>query len=160
MLKIFKDAGCSLQVTDDFGRTPLHDACWTAEPNFETVDMILSTDERMLHIVDCRGSPPLSYVKRDHWAQWVAFFQARADTYWPPRDIAKDGEEPPPSLCNEAPHSRPIKDPPNAATMDVAQLIASGKMTPDDYLAGGGAPSQVKTASAPAVTTAAVSIAT
>jgi hypothetical protein len=49
--------------------------------------------------------------------------------------------------------------------MDVAQLIASGKMTPDDYLAGGGAPSQVKTASpglvsALAATTATVSVVT
>lgn len=140
MLNIFKEAGCALQVTDDFGRTPLHDACWTAEPNFETVKMILNTDQRMLHIVDCRGSPPLSYVKRDHWGKWVAFLQSKADTYWPHRDFSKDGEEPPPALCNEAPHSRPIKDPPNAIAHDVAQLISSGKMKPDDYLAGIGSP--------------------
>jgi len=134
LLKILKDAGCSLQVTDDFGRTPLHDACWTAEPNFETVELILNTDIRLLNVVDCRGSSPLSYVKRDHWMKWIAYFQSRAERYWSPRDIKNVGEQPPPPLCNEKPHSRPIPDPMDAISLEVAQLIASGRMEPDDYL--------------------------
>lgn len=132
MLRVLKENGCALQVTDDFGRTPLHDACWTAEPNFETVEMILNDDERLLHIVDCRGSSPLSYVKRDHWGKWIAFFQTKIDVYWPKRQLL--GDEGPPKLCNEAPHSRPIPDPPHAISLDMAQLIASGKMGADEYL--------------------------
>ena len=139
LLKVLKDAGCSLQVTDDFGRTPLHDACWTADPHFEIVEMILDTDERLLHMVDCRGSSPLSYIKRESWAKWIAFFQSKVEKYWPERDISKQGEEPPPVLCSLAQHSQPIKDPANAIPLDAAQLISSGKMTPDDYLAVCGA---------------------
>lgn len=125
LLKLFKDHGCSLQVTDDFGRTPLHDACWTTEPPFQIVDMILTADRRLLHLVDCRGSSPLSYVGRDNWAKWIEFFQSRADTYWPPVNVANEGDESPPSLCWEAPHTRPIPDPPHAISIDAAQRLVT-----------------------------------
>jgi len=134
IVKVLVDAGCSLQVTDDFGRTPLHDACWTAEPNFALVELILQADERLLHIVDCRGSSPLSYVKRDHWQQWIVFLDSHKDLYWPQRDLGKDGEEPLPPLVTEAPHSRPIKDPPNAASLELAEQLAAGKLGADAYL--------------------------
>jgi hypothetical protein len=134
LLKLLVDRGCSLQVTDDFGRTPLHDACWTAEPNFEIVSMILDADERLLHVVDCRGSSPLSYIKKEHWKQWIDFFRSKAGIYWAPRDLAKDGEEPPPRLATEPPHSRPIPDPFNAAPLEEATLISSGKLDTNDAL--------------------------
>lgn len=132
ILQVLVNAGCSLQVTDDFGRTPLHDACWTAEPNFDIVKTILHADERLFHIVDCRGSSPLSYVKKDHWGKWIAFFQQVAPTFWPPRQ----DEEPPPELVSVPPHSRPIPDPINAAPLSVAEMIASGKVDIEDYLRG------------------------
>jgi Ankyrin repeats (3 copies) len=135
LLKVFKDHGCSLQVTDDFGRTPLHDACWTADPHFDIVEMILDVDVRLIHLVDCRLSPPLSYVKRAHWGEWITFLQSKADKYWPPRDVHKDGEEPPPVLCQEASQSRPIKDPPNAMPIEAAQRVSSGQISPDQYIA-------------------------
>jgi|Transcript_9907 ankyrin repeat protein len=133
LLKVLVDFGCSLQVTDDFGRTPLHDACWTAEPCFECVEMILDHDRRLLQIVDCRGSPPLSYVKADHWPKWVEFFKSKADKYWPSR--CGEGDEPPPKLSQEAPHSRPILDPKNAIACEEAMLIAAGKKSTQEYLA-------------------------
>ncbi|KAI2501371.1 hypothetical protein MHU86_13107 [Fragilaria crotonensis] len=125
LLKLFKEHGCSLQVTDDFGRTPLHDACWTTEPPFDIVDMILTTDRRLLHLVDCRGSSPLSYVSRNNWEKWIAYLQSRADTYWPPRNVAKVGDEPAPPFCWEAQHSRPIPDPPNAISIEAAKTLVS-----------------------------------
>ena len=134
LLRVLVQAGCCLQVTDDFGRTPLHDACWTAEPNFSLVEIILNADERLLHIVDCRGSSPLSYVKRDHWSKWIGFFESKKDVYWKPRNVQKDGEEGIPPLVAEAPHSRPIKDPAQAAPLQVAKQLASGTMEPDVYL--------------------------
>jgi len=133
LLKVLVDYGCSLQVTDDFGRTPLHDACWTAEPCFECVEMILNHDRRLLQVVDCRGSPPLSYVKADHWPKWVEFFKSKADNYWPSR--CGEGDEPPPKLSQEAPHSRPILDPKNAIACEEAMLIAAGKKSTQEYLA-------------------------
>ena len=33
ILKLMIDSGCDVQVSDDYGRTPLHDACWSARPN-------------------------------------------------------------------------------------------------------------------------------
>lgn len=134
MLKVLIDKGCSLQVTDDFGRTPLHDACWTAEPNFEIVQLILDTDERLLHMLDCRGSSPLSYIKKDHWPLWIEFFHSKIDKYWSPRDVSKEGEEPPPKLVGEPPHSRPIPDPQGAASIEMATLIASGNIELEEVL--------------------------
>lgn len=134
LLKILVNAGCSLQVTDDFGRTPLHDACWTAEPSFDCVELILNRDARLLHIVDCRGSSPLSYVKRDHWKQWIDFFRSKADTYWPARDVSKEGEQTPPTLVGAAAHSGPISDPKNAIPIELATLISSGKLDPNEFL--------------------------
>lgn len=134
LLKVMVNAGCSLQVTDDFGRTPLHDACWTAEPFFDCVELILNHDARLLHIVDCRGSSPLSYVKREHWKEWIEFFKRKADTYWPARDVSKEGEQPPPALAGASAHSGPISDPKNAIPVELATLIASGTLDPKEFL--------------------------
>jgi hypothetical protein len=32
---LLEECKLCVNISDDFGRTPLHDACWTAEPNFE-----------------------------------------------------------------------------------------------------------------------------
>ena len=32
ILEMMIDSGCDVQVSDDYGRTPLHDACWSAKP--------------------------------------------------------------------------------------------------------------------------------
>lgn len=127
LLKVFVENGGSVQVSDDFGRTPLHDACWTATPCFELVELILSKDVRLLHVVDCRGSPPLSYTKKEDWKRWIEFFDSKKEVFWPARDVNVDGEEAPPPLILEAPHSRPIPDPPNAVSVEQAKSIAAGK---------------------------------
>ncbi len=128
LLKIFLENGCSVQVSDDFGRTPLHDACWTASPCFESVELILNQDKRLLHIVDCRGSAPLSYVKRENWPQWINFFEQRKHLWWPHRDVGAEGEEGPPKLANMAPHSIPLPNPPTAASLIDAGKISSGEL--------------------------------
>lgn len=64
-------AGVPAQVCDDYGRTPMHDACWTSEPNFEVVDLILEKCPDLLLIKDKRGHTPLFYARREHWAQWL-----------------------------------------------------------------------------------------
>jgi hypothetical protein len=33
ILRVMIDAGCDVQVSDDYGRTPLHDACFATEPS-------------------------------------------------------------------------------------------------------------------------------
>lgn len=132
LLQVLKDAGTSLQVSDDFGRTPLHDACWTATPNFDVVDLILRTDSRLLRICDCRGASPLSYVKRDNWSAWVEYLTSRKEEFWPSRDVDAVGLEGPPALVGEAPHTRPIPDPEDAAPLDMVTMVASGRLGPEE----------------------------
>ncbi|CAM9545559.1 unnamed protein product [Sphacelaria rigidula] len=73
-----------LELTDDFGRTVMHDACWTSTPRFDVASIVLDSDTRLLRILDKRGSSPLQYVPRAQWPQWCAFFESRKELYWPP----------------------------------------------------------------------------
>ncbi len=64
MLRALIEARSSVQVTDDFGRTPLHDTCWMSTPNFDAIRLLLDQDPWLPCIVDCRGSTPLEYMRR------------------------------------------------------------------------------------------------
>ena len=70
---LLDEANVSLRVRDDFGRTPLHDACWTREPAFELVKMLIEKEPDLLLVCDKRGNTPLEYVRRDHWKVWCQF---------------------------------------------------------------------------------------
>jgi ankyrin repeat protein len=131
-LQVLLKNGCSLQVADDYGRTPLHDACWGAKPAFDVIDIILSKDVRLLTMTDCRGAGPLAYVRNELWPAWCEYLHQRQDVYWPTRNVATDGEEPPPPLSKLAPNSRPLPDPPHALSPELAIMVASGKMSPDE----------------------------
>jgi hypothetical protein len=130
MLDVLVEKGASLQIADDYGRTTLHDACWAAEPDFDTVQVILKSDARLLHMMDARGHVPLNYVREEHWAKWIQFFQSSFDAYWP----EEDGEEKKgvPPLALEPANSRPLADPGNALPPDMAKMVASGRMTPEE----------------------------
>lgn len=130
LLKLLLDQGSTIQVSDDFGRTPLHDACWTVKPNFKSIEMLLERDVRLLHIVDCRGSPPLEYVKKESWGEWIQFFDRKKEVFWPQRNLIEESEEGPPQLVNVPPHARPVPDPENCATLDDAVMFSSGKKVP------------------------------
>jgi hypothetical protein len=132
LLKIMLEAGCSLQVTDDYGRTPLHDACWRAQPSFEVVKLILNADKNLLSLLDCRGASPLSYIKKENNDIWMDFLAANLETYWPVRDISTEGEERPPPLTLRQPHSLPIPDPGHALPLEVAAMVANGRMEPEE----------------------------
>mmetsp|Transcript_7706 Transcript_7706/g.11710 ORF Transcript_7706/g.11710 Transcript_7706/m.11710 type:complete len:177 (-) Transcript_7706:60-590(-) len=131
LLKLFMKYGCSLQVCDDFGRTPLHDACWTSKPNFEIIDLILTKDRRLMNIVDCRGSSPLSYVKREHWNDWIQFFERVKEKFWSYRDVKSVGEEPAPELVGKAPNSITLTSPRTGAKIEDITLVAMGKIDPE-----------------------------
>jgi len=70
---MIEEAGVSLRVTDDYGRTPLYDACWTQEPNTNLVKMIIMNCPDLLLIADKRGFTPLSYARRNDWGIWCEF---------------------------------------------------------------------------------------
>lgn len=128
LLQIMLDVGSSVQVADDYGRTPLHDACWAAEPSFETVELIASRDITLFHMTDSRGAVPLSYVRREHWPEWIEFLESKKDVWWPPIK----GNDEPSVLVDIAPNERPIPRPENAFSNELAAMVASGVMTPEE----------------------------
>jgi len=74
-----KEGEVSLRVKDDFGRTPLHDACWSAEPNFGLMELLISHDPDLLMIEDVRGHSPFSYARKHHWVSWKKFLLEKRD---------------------------------------------------------------------------------
>jgi hypothetical protein len=139
MLRALLEARSSVQVTDDFGRTPLHDACWTSTPSFDTIRLLLDQDPWLPCIVDCRGSAPLGYVRKAHWALWIGFLGGIADHYWPDLNEAqnnpKDGgaRQIVPPLALLEPNSRPLPDPClNGISLEIIEHLANGSITPQE----------------------------
>ena len=77
----------NIWFVDDFGRTPLHDACWRPQPRFDIVTLLLDKDLDLLRAEDVRGSTPLSYVREEHWLAWCAYFFHQKEKYW----VAREG---------------------------------------------------------------------
>ena len=69
----------SIRVCCDSGRTPLHDACWTTDPNFDIILLLLKECPDLLRIQDKRGFTPLSYVPCGQWARWGNFLEEHKD---------------------------------------------------------------------------------
>lgn len=70
---LIDEAGVSVLVCCDTGRTPMHDACWTASPNFACVRTLVEQCPDFLLIKDKRGFTPLDYVPREIWPSWNEF---------------------------------------------------------------------------------------
>mmetsp|Transcript_9166 Transcript_9166/g.22288 ORF Transcript_9166/g.22288 Transcript_9166/m.22288 type:complete len:772 (-) Transcript_9166:415-2730(-) len=70
---------CSLLVRDDYGRTVLHDACWTISPPWELVKLILKKAPVLWRVSDVRGHLALQYVPKSVWPQWIAFLTKNKD---------------------------------------------------------------------------------
>lgn len=68
---LLQEVKVSACVCDDYGRNPMHDACWTPEPNFEVMDLLLAKCPDLLFIKDMRGHTPLRYAPKQHWKTWV-----------------------------------------------------------------------------------------
>ncbi len=76
---LLEEAKCPLRVKDDFGRTPFHDACWSVDPNFELMDLLISHDVDLFLIEDKRGHSPFSYARRNHWRKWTEYLLSRKE---------------------------------------------------------------------------------
>jgi hypothetical protein len=77
---LVNEAHARLDVRDDFGRTPLHDACWTALPNFDVMDVLIrAAPPDLLVTEDVRGHTPFHYARKEHWSTWVNFCEERRD---------------------------------------------------------------------------------
>ena len=129
-LQVMLDFGATVSVCDDYGRTPLHDACWQNEhPQFGLVEVLLQHDPHLLFIQDARGSSPMSYIPRDRWNEWTRFFMSKKDLFWPKRDWETHGFQPDPARTQEAPNARPIQQEVDVGlTLDILQMIAEGSL--------------------------------
>jgi hypothetical protein len=78
-----EEAGVSLRVRDDFGRTALHDSCWTNTPNFELIALVLKSCPDLLFVADKRGVFPLQYIRKDYHADWCKFLEENQDLLIP-----------------------------------------------------------------------------
>ena len=72
---LVKEAKVSLFVRDDYGRNVLHDAFWTAEPNFELITLLIGEVPEFLCVRDVRGHTPLDYVRKGDFAAWCDFLR-------------------------------------------------------------------------------------
>ena len=70
---LLTEADVTPRVCDDAGRTPLHDACWTCEPNPDLVELLIRTCPELLVLKDRRGSAPFEYIRGDHACAWMKF---------------------------------------------------------------------------------------
>jgi Ankyrin repeats (many copies) len=130
MLDVLIHAGCDIQISDDCGRTLLHDACWAAEPNFPLVEKLLEKDLRLLYMMDARGNLPLSYTRKIHWSDWLQFLQSKKDVYWPrgnPTGICDA-----PELVLALPNSRPLRNPTISLSLELTRMVAGGKLKPKE----------------------------
>jgi ankyrin repeat protein len=130
VLKVLLEAGASVQVSDDYGRTPLHDACWAAEPAFEIVQYILQIDNRLFYMKDCRGSLPLAYAHKHHFEAWAKFLAEGEimDRCFPQQEPSDEA----PALCKLWPNAHPLPTPKGGLAPKLAQMIADGKVTPEE----------------------------
>lgn len=76
---LVEEAGVSMRVCCDGGRTILHDGCWTVNPSWECISYILKSFPDLLYIADKRGSTPLDYAPKDAWIDWKLFLEANQD---------------------------------------------------------------------------------
>ena len=132
MLRILLNVG-HVDVTncvDDYGRTPLHDACWSIHPCWETITTLLTIDPTLLLLRDCRGSLPLSYIPQKYEQQWLEYLSQHKDQLFPVESSARSTLPSP--LVHKSPNSRPVPDPVHALTVDLAKMVASGRITPEE----------------------------
>jgi hypothetical protein len=67
---LIKEAGVTVRVRDDYGHTPMHDVCWTCEPNFELFELNMTACPDLIFMSDRRGNTPLEYARREHWGAY------------------------------------------------------------------------------------------
>jgi ankyrin repeat protein len=133
LLQVFLDCGADVQISDGAGRTPMHDACWGSPPSLNTFELLMQQDPYLIHMMDGSGALPLSLVRKENYGAWNAFLVSILDIYWSPRD-ASTGNQGPPPLALEKANSRPAADPDQALSIELASLVSSGKMKPEDAM--------------------------
>lgn len=140
LVRILMRYGASVQVSDDYGRTPLHDACWATPPSWPLIELLLQTDSNGFLLQDSRGCIPLDYIPKQYQMEWCDFLDRVADKYWPVQMEAIKGNAKDDSVVDQSsgiplmflpPHSRPIPNPKETTiSLPLARMIANGSLLP------------------------------
>lgn len=85
---LVNQAGVSLRIKCDSGRTVLHDACWNPSPNFDCMRIILQECPDLFLVADNRNHTPLAYAPKDSWGDWCTFLKGNP-TLLEPREIVQ-----------------------------------------------------------------------
>jgi hypothetical protein len=133
ILQVFLDCGADIQISDGAGRTPMHDACYGSKPSFKTFELLLKKDPNLIRMMDGSGALPLAYVHKFQYEAWNVFLASILDIYWNPRDAPTCNHGPPP-LALEKANSRPATDPEHALSFELAALVSSGRMDPEEAI--------------------------
>ncbi|KAL7580370.1 hypothetical protein ACA910_004397 [Epithemia clementina (nom. ined.)] len=129
LLNVMIEAGSSLQVSDDYGRTPLHDAFWAANPACGVVETILRRDPGLFFMKDKRGALPLSYVTKSHWSDWMKWFDENIDRFFS-EDEAKFYH--PAELVLMKPNSFSLPEPKTDLSLELIKMVAYGDLSPQE----------------------------
>lgn len=77
---LIKEALVDVEVRDDFGRTPMHDACWTSKPNVAVMDLLVNNvSPELLLAEDVRGHTPFDYARKEHYEQWHKYLTSKEE---------------------------------------------------------------------------------
>jgi hypothetical protein len=133
ILQVFLDCGADIQVSDCAGRTPMHDACHGSKPSFKTFELLLKQDPNLIRMMDGSRALPLELVRKEQYGAWNAFLASILDIYWSPRGASRGNQRPPP-LALEKANNRPAADPEHALSFELAALVSSGRMDPEEAI--------------------------
>jgi hypothetical protein len=111
----------------------MHDACYGSKPSFKTFELLLKEDPHLIRMLDGSGALPLAYVRKEQYGAWNAFLASILDIYWNPHNASTCNQGPPP-LALEKANSRPAADPEHALSFELAALVSSGRMDPEDAI--------------------------
>jgi Ankyrin repeats (3 copies) len=73
------EVNLAVRVRDDYGRTPLHDACWSPEPQLQICTWIMEKDPSLFLVADKRGFTPFQYARECDWPIWRQFLADNLD---------------------------------------------------------------------------------
>lgn len=78
ILTFFVDeAKVPLNVRDKFGRTPLHNACMSAIPNFDNIYYLLKKAPKLLVFEDDKGKIPFELIPSRCYERWTRFLSEK-----------------------------------------------------------------------------------